>query len=77
MCSHVRVEDKASLRDCLVGANFTVITDGEGQHTLSCLLAIGVCGSAIGMLCSGCEGRNPSAWRRPALLIYYHVITIV
>ena len=29
VCSHVHVEDRASLKDCLVGANFTVVREGE------------------------------------------------
>ena len=29
VCSHVHVEDRASLKDCLVGANFTVAREGE------------------------------------------------
>ena len=28
VCSHVHIEDKASLKDCLVGANFTVTREG-------------------------------------------------
>ena len=31
VCSHVHVEDRVSLKDCLVGANFTVTREGESQ----------------------------------------------
>ena len=33
VCSHVHVEDRASLKDCLVGANFTVAREGETGYT--------------------------------------------
>lgn len=31
VCSHVHVEDRVSLKDCLVGANFTVTREGQSQ----------------------------------------------
>ena len=29
ICSHVRIEDGANLKDCYIGANYTVIKDGK------------------------------------------------
>lgn len=30
ICGHVRIEDGANLKDCYIGANYTVIKDGKG-----------------------------------------------
>ena len=29
VCSHARIEDKVTLKDCHVGANFTITKEGE------------------------------------------------
>lgn len=31
VCSHVHVEDRVSLKDCLVGDNFTVTREGKSS----------------------------------------------
>lgn len=32
ICSHVRIENGANLKDCYIGANYTVTRDGKAPH---------------------------------------------
>ena len=75
VCSHVHVEDRVSLKDCLVGANFTVTREGMSSLN-ACFLALLIFAYNLvpngKYLYSGFEGRDFGVWRWPALLICMH-----